>query len=102
MACWLDLAERPDRQTHILDSHVLASLAGVYDAADTKRFYITVLNYELDQGVHLGSSQLLIASSISSNPADGFLGPYAGTCLTSCTSVCHASIFSKVAVHRQE
>lgn len=52
--------------------------AGIYDAADTKRFYITVLNYELDQGVHLGGSQLLIASSVSSNPADGFLGPYAG------------------------
>ncbi|CAL5224046.1 g6670 [Coccomyxa viridis] len=51
--------------------------ACVYDAADTKRFYITALNYELDQGVHLGNSQLLIASSISSNPADGFLGPYA-------------------------
>jgi hypothetical protein len=50
----------------------------VYDAADTKRFYITALNYELDQGVHLGSSQLLIATSVSNNPADGFMGPYAG------------------------
>ena len=52
--------------------------AGVYDAAATKRFYITVLNYELDGGMHLGFSQLLIATSISSNPADGFLGPYTG------------------------
>lgn len=62
---------------------MLAAVAGLYDAADTKRFYITVLNYQLDQGVHLGSSQILIASSISSNPADGFLGPYAGIYLTS-------------------
>ena len=60
-----------------------ANLAGLYDAADTRRFYITVLNYELEQGVHLGSSQLLVAASISSNPADGFQGPYAGSLPTS-------------------
>ena len=52
--------------------------AGVYDAAATKRFYITVLNHELDGGMHLGFSHLLIATSISSNPADGFVGPYTG------------------------
>ena len=57
-------------------------------------FYITVLNYELDQGVHLGSSQLLIASSISSNPADGFLGPYSGSCLTSLHLAHHESTLS--------
>jgi len=65
----------------IMISRVLQYHAGLYDAADTKRFYITALNYELDHGVHLGYSQLLIASSISSNPADGFLGPYAGRLL---------------------
>ena len=57
---------------------ILCLPAGVYDAAATKRFYITVLNYELDGGMHLGFSQLLIASSVSSNPADGFVGPYTG------------------------
>ena len=57
---------------------MLCLSAGVYDAAATKRFYITVLNYELDGGMHLGFSQLLIASSVSSNPADGFVGPYTG------------------------
>lgn len=61
-----------------LDRDICECHAGLYDAADTKRFYITVLNYELDQGVHLGSSQLLVAASVSDNPADGFLGPYAG------------------------
>ena len=89
MACWVSSASRP-----LIDLHVLAPPAGVYDAADTKRFYITVLNYELDQGVHLGSSQLLIASSISSNPADGFLGPYSGSCLTSLHLAHHESTLS--------
>ena len=83
MACWSNVNDWP----YLLQPHIVltraGTLAGVYDAADTKRFYITALNYELDQGVHLGNSQLLIASSISSNPADGFLGPYAGSCLTS-------------------
>lgn len=50
--------------------------AGVFDGADTQRFYITVLNYELQGGLHLSKSQLAVAVSISSNPADGFLGPY--------------------------
>lgn len=50
--------------------------AGVFDSADTQRFYITALNYELQGGVHLGQSQLVAAVSVSPNPADGFLGPY--------------------------
>ncbi|EIE18419.1 hypothetical protein COCSUDRAFT_68334 [Coccomyxa subellipsoidea C-169] len=50
--------------------------ACVFDSADTQRFYITVLNYELQGGLHLSRSQLAIAVSASANPADGFLGPF--------------------------
>lgn len=48
----------------------------MFDGADTQRFYITALNYALQGGVHLSKSQLVVAVSVSSNPADGFLGPY--------------------------
>ncbi len=54
----------------------LHAVAGVFDSADTQRFYITVLNYQLLGGLHLSQSQLVIAASVSHNPADGFLGPY--------------------------
>ena len=50
--------------------------AGVFDGADTQRFYITVANYALAGGQHLGSSALLIAVSATSNPAEGFMGPF--------------------------
>ncbi|CAL8465747.1 g5283 [Coccomyxa elongata] len=50
--------------------------ACVFDGADTQRFYITALNYALQGGVHLSKSQLVVAVSVSANPADGFLGPY--------------------------
>nr|QOL01153.1 putative extracellular protein CSOL_076 [Pseudococcomyxa simplex] len=50
--------------------------ACVFDGADTQRFYITVLSYDLQGGVHLSRSQLAVAVSISANPADGFLGPF--------------------------
>ena len=69
--------------------------AGVYDAAATKRFYITVLNYELDEGMHLEFSQLLIAASVSSNPADGFLGPYTGVILAYTSARRSATISSE-------
>ena len=59
--------------------------AGVYDAADTGRFYISVLNYTLAGGTHLGTSQLLLAASASGNPTEGFLGPYrCPACAPSC------------------
>ena len=48
----------------------------MFDGADTQRFYITVLSYDLQGGVHLSRSQLAVAVSISANPADGFLGPF--------------------------
>ena len=50
--------------------------AGVFDAADTGRFYISMLNYTLAGGLHLGTSQLLLAASASGDPTEGFLGPF--------------------------
>ena len=50
--------------------------AGVFDGADTQRFYITVANYALAGGQHLSSSQLLVAVSATANPAEGFVGPF--------------------------
>eukprot|EP00884_Botryococcus_braunii_P017857 jgi/Botrbrau1/4755/Bobra.0137s0027.1 len=67
--------EGPIDFTEFLNVHVeYSDVACIFDAQDTRRFYLTVFGYELGDLSFL--SLFAVAVSKTSNPIDGFYGPF--------------------------